>query len=57
MQPVGGSLPHVTFMSMPGGIPPIKMVGLVSSFQYEGNKSMVAETLEDYALDYTEAYY
>ena len=34
-QPVGGSLRHRTFMSMPAGSPSIKISGLSSSFEYE----------------------
>ena len=38
-------------MSMPWGSLSIKTAGLSSSFQYEENKSMVAEKMEEYALD------
>ena len=44
-------------MSMPGGIPSIKTAVFSSSFQSVENKSMVAETLEEYALDYVESAY
>ena len=33
------------------------MAGLSSIFQYEENNYVVAETMEEYALDYTEAAY
>ena len=57
VQPAGGSLHHKTFMSMPGGRPSIKMVGLSSSFQYEENNYMAAETMEEYTLASIEASY
>ena len=44
-------------MSMPGRSPSIKTAGLFSSFQAEGNKSMVAETMEEYSLAFEEAAY
>ena len=53
----GGGFYHRTFMNMPGGIPSIKKAVLVSSFQYDMNKYMVAETMDEYALYYAEAYY
>ena len=42
---------------MPVGSPSIKTAGLSSSFQTEENNSMVAETMEDYALAPAEAAY
>ena len=50
MKPAGGILHHKKFMSMTGGIPLIKMANLRSTFQYEENNSIVAETMEEYAL-------
>ena len=44
-------------MSMHGGIPSIKTAGLISSFQSEMNNSMVAQTMEEYALASSEAAY
>ena len=46
VKPAGGSLHHMTFVSMPGGIPSIKTAGLISIFQSEENNSMVAEIME-----------
>ena len=57
MQPECGSLHDRTFMIMPGGTPLIKTAGLSGSFQYEGNNSVVAETLEEYELASAEAAY
>ena len=44
-------------MSMHGGIPSIKTAGLISSFQSDMNNSMVAQTMEEYALASSEAAY
>ena len=55
VQPAGGSLRHRTFMSILGGILSIKTDVLISSFQYEENNYMLAETLEEYALASAEA--
>ena len=57
MQPVGGGLNHRTFMSIPRGRPSTKTSGLSSSFQSEEKNSMVAEKMEEYALDSAEAAY
>ena len=57
VQPVGGGLYHKAFMSMPRGGVSIKTAVLSSSFQSEGKKPMVAETMEEYVLDSTEVAY
>ena len=57
VQPVGGGLHQMTFLSIPGVIPSIKTAGLRSSFQSEENNSMVSETMENYSLDFSEADY
>ena len=57
VQTAGGILNYKTFMSMPGGSPSIKMAGLISSFKYEENNYMSAETIEEHELAYAEAAY
>ena len=57
VQPAGRRSHHRTFMRITGGIPSIKTSGLSSSFQYEMNNSMVAETMEEYALASAEVAY
>ena len=37
-------------MGMPGGNPSIKMVGMVSRFQYGYNNFMLAEAQEEYLI-------
>ena len=44
-------------MRIPEGSPSKKTAVFSSSFQSVENKSMVAETLEEYALDYVESAY
>ena len=56
VQPAG-ILHHRTLMSIPGGSPSIKTADLSSSFQSEDNNSMVAETMEEYALASAEVSY
>ena len=57
VKPLGGILHHRTFMSMAGGTPTIKTAGLSSIFQDDMNNYMVAEMMDEYALDYAEAAY
>ena len=44
LKPAGGRPQHRIFMIMPGGRPSTKTAGLSSSFQYEENNSILAET-------------
>ena len=46
-----------TFMAMLEGNPSIQMAGLVSSFQYEENNSMMSELLKEYVLASAEEAY
>ena len=57
MQPVSGSLHHRTFMGTIGRNPSIKIYSLGSSFQDEKKISMLADALEEYALDSEESAY
>ena len=53
VQPASGSRNPRTFMGMIGGNNSIQMVGLGSIFQAGEKNSMVEESLEEYALDFT----
>ena len=57
VQPESGSRHPKTFMGILGRNPSTKMVGLVSSFQSEKRKYMLAEAMKKYVLASAEAAY
>ena len=57
MQPGIRSRHRRTFVGMIQGNPSIQISILGSSFQYEGNKYMVVEAIEEYALASEEVAY
>ena len=57
VQSVGGGPHQSTCVSMHRGGSSMKTAGSIGNFQYEKNNSMLAETMEDYALVYAKTAY